>query len=273
MKNLIKEFIASNIFYTMPCVFFLLIVRNALEKYCFQRIAICCGLTHKNNKIYRFNRSCWHLFYYLMAVMHTAIVLHDKPWMKDDAHFWTFHEHRMTTDVWFLVVLNLSYFFSLIIKLLTTKIRKDFAENMVHHIIAILLIFQAIFMNLYHVASFTILILFPSDIFLELAKILIYLKYDIPSKVCFVLFSIVWVIMRLILYPMWIVYPSMLYSYEIVGPILYYINVIVFGSLMVLYLFWTYKIYLMDKRLIFEKILEDYRSDDDDYDAKFNKNR
>ncbi|CAG9858435.1 unnamed protein product [Phyllotreta striolata] len=219
----------------------------------------------EKHKISRFSKSCWHFSYYLVEFIHGVIILWGQPWFEDLKECWIGHpHHKITASLWIYYMINLTYYWSLLIHLFVNERRKDFLENAVHHTIAMLLIYISFVLKFHRIGTITIVVLFVSDIFLEMAKILKYLNKELPCTVCFGIFTIVWTVSRLIIYPSWVLKQTL-----IVGPSEYIKKVTLSMYLMntllclvgLLSIFWTIQIYKVVWKVLNGQELQDERSD------------
>ncbi|GER31898.1 LAG1 longevity assurance homolog 3 [Striga asiatica] len=115
-----------------------------------------------------------------------------------------------------------------------------------------------------------------TDPFLEIGKISKYRGAEALASCSFVLFVLLWVLLRLIYYPFWILWST---SYEVImfvdkekhkvdGPIYYYIFNTLLFSLLVLHIYWFMLMFrmLVDQIKAGGKVSEDVRSDSEDED-------
>jgi sphingoid base N-palmitoyltransferase len=112
----------------------------------------------------------------------------------------------------------------------------------IHHVLTLVLISLSWVCNLHRVGSLVLLVHDCADILLEAAKAL---KYSGPQKACdvvFGLFTLLWLVTRLGLYP------RIIYSTSVEAPMIlpmypvYYIFNSLLIMLLILHLIWTYMI-------------------------------
>ena len=138
----------------------------------------------------------------------------------------------------------------------------------IHHVNSIVML---VYTYYWQVPSIMILLCFICDIsdpFLELAKICVYLKYDLGSSAMFGIFAVVFTTVRLFLHPAIIIYPTLttLHSYsEKIGSYhFYYVINSCFLLLFGLNIYWEHFIIKLLKHLLFDKSnVKDTRSDDE----------
>ena len=107
----------------------------------------------------------------------------------------------------------------------------------------------------------------PGDILLEAAKLAVYAKRAVLQDVIFVIFTIFWVITRLVLYYAIVLWTTMYAAAEVVSffPVYFFFNslLLILGALQI---YWTVEIFKIAKNAINAGPgnIEDTRSDDED---------
>uniref|UniRef100_A0A667Y0S6 Ceramide synthase 5 n=1 Tax=Myripristis murdjan TaxID=586833 RepID=A0A667Y0S6_9TELE len=175
-------------------------------------------------------------------------------------------------------VAELAFYWSLMFSQFTDNKRKDFIIMLVHHLATITLITFSYANNMLRAGTLVMCVHDASDIFLEAAKMANYAKYQRLCDGLFVVFSIIFFLTRLVIYPFWIVYSVLFESWEIVGP--YQSWWLLNGLLLVLqalHVIWFYLITRIAVKAIFRgKVSKDERSDvesssDEDSNSSCNK--
>ncbi|KAJ7412982.1 Ceramide synthase 4 [Pitangus sulphuratus] len=164
---------------------------------------------------------------------------------------------------WFYL-LELSFYCSLVATLPFDVKRKDFKEQIIHHITTITLISVSYCANMIRFGMIVMLVHDASDYFLELAKMLHYLKWQRVCEVVFIAFAVVFIISRLVIFPL------IVYYYFVTKLPLFPVSCLINAFLVVLqllHIFWSYLIIQM----IFTVILrgekrQDARSDTEESD-------
>jgi hypothetical protein len=130
-------------------------------------------------------------------------------------------DQTVTRDVWWHLMITLSFYMSELMGLFFDVKRKDFWSMFIHHVVSIVLFFFAWKSNLYRMFMVALVLLDCSEILLEvlfstevikilpsvvlqLSKIMVYLGHDRISFVTFFTFLFVWVVTRLGYYPFWL---------------------------------------------------------------------
>lgn len=158
---------------------------------------------------------------------------------------------------------ELAFYWSLMLSQFTDIKRKDFLIMLIHHLATITLITFSYANNMLRAGTLVMCVHDASDIFLEAAKLANYAKYQRLCDGLFVLFSIIFFITRLVIYPFWIIYTVLVESWEIIGP--YQSWWLLNGLLLVLqvlHIIWFYLIARIAIKAIFKgKVSKDDRSD------------
>ena len=112
----------------------------------------------------------------------------------------------------------------------------------VHHVLTLTLIALSWICNLHRIGSLVLLVHDCADIFLEAAKSLKYANLQKACDIIFGIFTVTWVVTRLMLYPR-IIYSSSVEAPQILPmyPVYYIFNSLLM-ALLVLHLIWSYMI-------------------------------
>ena len=176
----------------------------------------------------------------------------DKPWFYDTLECWKeWPGHHFTNDIYWYYVIEASFYLSLLPALLTDHKRKDFLEMVVHHVATLLLMSLSWVYNFVRVGTLVLVLHDAVDSWLEAAKIAKYLKRDKAAEILFLIFTMVWIVTRVIVFPFKIVYSSMFESYPILNETrdyfsrIYYVMNVLLCTLQVLHIIWSYYISLV----------------------------
>ncbi|XP_009078167.1 PREDICTED: ceramide synthase 4-like, partial [Acanthisitta chloris] len=214
----------------------------------------------------RFCEACWRFVFYLTSFTWGLALLYDKPWAWDHTVCWLkFPQQPLPPTLGWFYLLELSFYCSLVATLPFDVKRKDFKEQIIHHIATITLIFVSYCANLIRFGVMVMVLHDASDYILELAKMLHYLKYKRACEGAFLIFAVVFITSRLVLFPL------LIYYYLVSKLPLYPISCVMTAFLMVLlllHIFWSYLIL----RMTFNVILcgakrQDTRSDTEESDG------
>ncbi|XP_076215694.1 ceramide synthase 4-like isoform X2 [Aptenodytes patagonicus] len=182
----------------------------------------------------KFCEASWRFTFYFTSFFSGLALLYDKPWFWDHTVCWLRFPQQ------------------------------DFKEQIIHHIATITLIFVSYCANLIRFGMIIMLVHDASDYILELAKMLHYMKWKQVCEAVFIVFAVVFIISRLVIFPL------ITYYYFVTKFQLFLISCLINTFLMVLQLlhvFWSYLIIQM----IFSVILhgakrKDARSDTEESD-------
>ncbi|KAL8197487.1 UNVERIFIED_CONTAM: hypothetical protein K2H54_026572 [Gekko kuhli] len=129
----------------------------------------------------------------------------------------------------------------------------DFKAHVVHHLAALCLMFCSYSANYVRLGTLVMIVHDCADFWLEAAKIFNYAHWENACSVLFVIFSIVFFITRLILFPFWIIRATAYYP-------IYYSTTFVMayfffnGQLLILqclHIYWSYLVFNILKKFIF----------------------
>ncbi|XP_068900498.1 ceramide synthase 5-like [Tenebrio molitor] len=116
----------------------------------------------------KFSESFWRCCYYTSAWTAAVLIVWDKPWFWDLDQCWTeFLDQAVTRDVWWHLMITLSFYLSELMGLYLDVKRKDFWPMFIHHVTSIVL-FAFVWKSNFHRLNMVGLVLFDCcDILLE----------------------------------------------------------------------------------------------------------
>uniref|UniRef100_A0A8C5M165 Ceramide synthase 3 n=1 Tax=Leptobrachium leishanense TaxID=445787 RepID=A0A8C5M165_9ANUR len=222
--------------------------------------------------IKKFQESCWRFTFYLAALIGGVAVLYDKPWFHDVWEVWVgYPKQEVLTSQYWYYVLELGFYWSLLFSIASDVRRKDFNVQVVHHLATIFLLNFSWSVKYIRVGTLTLLVHDVSDILLEAAKMCSYADWKKSCNALFILFAVVFVISRLIIFPFWILYATLVYPlYYCPRFFLYYFFNMIMFVLQFLHIYWTYLIFKMVKKVISGNMSGDDRSDKEEEDSEGN---
>ncbi|GFP91132.1 lag1 longevity assurance homolog 2 [Phtheirospermum japonicum] len=212
-------------------------------------------------KIVKCSESLWKLTYYGTIELCTLAAIYQEPWFIDVKEYftgWPDQELKLSVKLVYMCECGF-YTYSIAALLLWETRRKDFSVMMSHHVITVFLI------------AFSYM---TSDVFLEAAKVFKYSGNELGASVCFGLFAVSWVILRLIFYPFWVIRSTSYYLCEVLvlsqpySATLYYFFNTMLLTLLVFHIYWWILICAMITRQLKNRgqVGEDIRSDSEDDD-------
>uniref|UniRef100_A0A3Q3VUE2 Uncharacterized protein n=1 Tax=Mola mola TaxID=94237 RepID=A0A3Q3VUE2_MOLML len=189
---------------------------------------------------------------------------HTSPWMWDTRQCWYGYPYQvMTPGLYHYYMTELAFYWSLMFSQFTDIKRKDFLVMFIHHLATVSLISFSYVNNMVRIGSLVMCVHDASDFLLEVAKLANYAKYQHLCDFLFIVFSVVFFITRLVIYPIWVLNSTMFESWTIVGP---YPSWWLFNFLLlvlqVLHIIWSYLIArIAVKAMLRGKVCNDVRSD------------
>ncbi|NWI55430.1 CERS4 synthase, partial [Calyptomena viridis] len=213
----------------------------------------------------KFCEAGWKFTFYFTSFFSGLALLYDKPWFWDPTLCWLkFPQQPLPPALGWFYLLELSFYCSLVATLPFDVKRKDFKEQIIHHIATITLIFVSYCANMIRFGIIIMLVHDASDYILELAKMLHYLKWQRLCEVVFLVFALVFIVSRLV------VLPLLIYYYFVTKVQLFPVSCLINAFLVILQLlhvFWSYLIIQMIFRVILRgEKRQDARSDTEESD-------
>ncbi|XP_039273043.2 ceramide synthase 5-like [Styela clava] len=220
----------------------------------------------------KFLETSWRFVFYSGVFAYGFGFLWKAPWLWDHAQCWIGFPHQnLDKATYIYYIAEASFYTSLLLSIMKDVRRKDFFEQLIHHIATLFLIIFSYFANFVRVGTLVMAIHDISDIFLEGAKCVSYLKYAKTSEILFIIFAITFIVTRIIIFPFWIIHTSAIKSFAIIGPFAscYFFNALL-GVLQCLHLYWASIILRMAWKMLFPvsgEALKDDRSDTEELSA------
>ncbi|KAM4738701.1 ceramide synthase 4a isoform 1-T1 [Anableps anableps] len=214
----------------------------------------------------KFCEASWRFVFYLVSFTAGLGSLIDTPWFWDHKECWRGYPKQPVADAhYWYYILELSFYLSLLLSVSVDVKRKDFKEQVVHHIATIFLIGFSYSANYVRVGTLVMLVHDSSDFLLESAKMFHYAVWTTTCDSLFVIFAVVFLVTRLVVFPCRIVHTTMVVSREFFQPFFgyYFFNVLLL-VLQALHIFWAYLILRMVYKFVFTgKVERDERSDEE----------
>ncbi|PIO31003.1 hypothetical protein AB205_0143050 [Aquarana catesbeiana] len=146
--------------------------------------------------------AAWRFTFYLIAFIAGIAVLIDKPWFHDLREVWRdFPKQTMLPSQYWYYMIELGFYWSLLFRVAFDVKRKDFKEQIIHHVATIILISFSWCANYIRVGTLVMVIHDSSDFFLESAKMFNYAGWIDTCNNIFVVFALVFIITRIIILP------------------------------------------------------------------------
>uniref|UniRef100_A0A3B3DSF7 Ceramide synthase 2-like n=1 Tax=Oryzias melastigma TaxID=30732 RepID=A0A3B3DSF7_ORYME len=183
----------------------------------------------------KFGEAAWRFFFYLTAFVAGLVSLFDRPWFWDHRECWRQYPFQ------------------------------DFKEQVIHHLATIILLSFSYCANYIRIGTLILLLHDSSDILLESAKMFHYgTGWKKTCDSLFVVFSVVFLVTRLVIFPSKLIRATLLLSMEVFEPFVgYYFFNILLMVLQVLHIFWAGLILRMVFKFLKGKLEKDERSDEE----------
>ncbi|XP_030586663.1 ceramide synthase 2 [Archocentrus centrarchus] len=217
----------------------------------------------------RFSEASWRCAFYFFAFVGGILALYDKPWVYDLREVWAgFPKQSLLPSQYWFYLSEMGFYLSLVFSLTFDVKRKDFKEQVIHHMATLTLLSFSWISNYIRIGTLVMVIHDSSDILLEGAKVLNYAKYHRTANGIFVVFTAVFMVTRLIIFPFWLIHCTWVYPLELFPPFFgYYFFNIMLLVLQLLHLYWAVLISRMVYKFIFSQLEGDDRSDEEEDDS------
>uniref|UniRef100_A0A8C5N831 Ceramide synthase 5 n=1 Tax=Gouania willdenowi TaxID=441366 RepID=A0A8C5N831_GOUWI len=167
----------------------------------------------------KFCESMWRFTFYLCIFTYGFQFLWQCSWMWDTRHCWYGYPYQvLTPGLYRYYVIELAFYWSLMFSQFVDIKRKDFLIMFIHHLATVGLISFSYVNNMARVGSLIMCVHDSSDFLLEAAKVANYAKYQRLCDSLFIVFSVVFFITRLVIYPVWLLNSTLFESWDIIGP-------------------------------------------------------
>ncbi|AWP04284.1 putative ceramide synthase 2-like [Scophthalmus maximus] len=214
----------------------------------------------------KFGEAAWRFVFYLGAFVAGLACLIDRPWFWDHRECWRQYPLQpMERAHYWYYMLELGFYSSLLLRISVDIKRKDFKEQVIHHLATIFLLSFSYCANYIRVGTLVMLLHDSSDILLESAKMFNYgTGWRKTCDAVFVVFAVVFLVTRLVIFPSKIIHTTLVLSMDVFEPFVgfYFFNVLLM-VLQVLHIFWASLILRMVHKLLKGKLEKDERSDEE----------
>lgn len=220
----------------------------------------------KPSKTKKFGEAAWRFFFYLTAFVAGLSCLVDKPWFWDLRECWRQYPFQpMESAHYWYYMLELGFYGSLLLRISVDVKRKDFKEQVVHHLATIFLLSFSYCANYIRIGTLVMLLHDSSDILLEPAKMFNYgAGWGRSCDTLFVMFAVIFLVTRLVIFPSKIIHTTLVLSMEVFEPFAgYYFFNILLMVLQGLHIFWAKLILHMVYKFLKGKLEKDERSDEE----------
>lgn len=214
----------------------------------------------------KFTEASWRFAFYLCSSFGGVLALHDKPWFYDLREVWAgFPKQSLLDSQYWYYIIEMSFYGSLLFSVAADVKRKDFKEQLVHHWATLTLLSFSWCANYIRIGTLVLLVHDASDVLLESAKMFNYAGWETTCNSIFVVFALVFVVTRLIIFPFWLIHCTWVYPLDQFEPFFgYYFFNVMLMVLLLLHVFWASLILRMVKKCLFGKLKGDERSDEEE---------
>ncbi|XP_071782071.1 ceramide synthase 4a [Centroberyx gerrardi] len=214
----------------------------------------------------KFCEASWRFVFYLIAFTAGLGSLIDTPWFWNHRECWRGYPKQPVAEAhYWYYIMELGFYWSLLLCVSVDVKRKDFKEQIIHHIATIFLIGFSYCANYVRVGTLVMLVHDSSDFLLESAKMFNYAGWRKTCDTLFVIFSLVFLVTRLVVFPGRVVHSTLVVSLDYFQPYFgyYFFNALLL-VLQALHIFWAYLILRMVYKFVFlGKVERDERSDEE----------
>ncbi|KAJ8277341.1 hypothetical protein GJAV_G00074150 [Gymnothorax javanicus] len=202
----------------------------------------------------KFCEACWRFVFYLIAFSAGLASLIDKPWFWDSKECWNGFPHQAVSDAqrWYYV-LELGFYWSLVLRISADIKRKDFKEQIIHHIATVFLIGLSYCGNYIRVGTIVMLVHDSSDFLMESAKMFNYAAWSKTCDALFVAFAVVFLVTRLVVFPFKVIHSTLFLFRDVFDPFFgyYFFNALLL-VLQALHIYWACLIIRMICKFVFK---------------------
>ncbi|TMS09752.1 ceramide synthase 2 [Larimichthys crocea] len=214
----------------------------------------------------KFGVAAWRFFFYFIAFTAGLASLIDKPWFWDTYECWReYPVQPMERAQYWYYMLELGFYISLLLQISVDIKRKDFKEQVIHHLATIFLLIFSYCGNWIRIGTLIMVLHDCSDVLLEAAKMFNYgTGWRGMCNTLFVVFTSAFFVTRLVIFPSKIIHNTLTRSMEMFEPcfIYYFFNTLLM-VLQALHIFWFGIILRMVYKLLEGKMNKDERSDEE----------
>ena len=220
----------------------------------------------------KFHENLWYSVWHTLSFLVNLWILLNSAWFKPlflyldyEQLYRDYESHELEPPVRLFYLVSLGFWTSCLLFLGIETIRKDALQMLIHHIVTVTLIGVS-FLSNYHRFGLVVLILHDVvDIFLYIAKCFTYKKIRLGSDVFFAVFAVVFLIARLILFPVYCLIPA--YITSRLDPVACF-SATLLTALYCLHIFWWTLIWKLIKKTLEGSGIESDSRSEDELDAK-----
>ncbi|CAL4128430.1 unnamed protein product [Meganyctiphanes norvegica] len=205
--------------------------------------------------------------FHLLFEFAGTLILYKKPWLWDMSLCWQdWPHHAIDDDIWWFFMVGMAYFWSLIV--IHASTRKDRTQMMIHHATTIFLMTFSWVCNFIRIGTLVLMSHEYVDLPIMASKMFQYAGKPKYNEPCYAVFIILWIILRLIIFPFWILYSGLYdpYAQKALNMPAAYVFTCLLSVLMILNITWTLIIIRIGVRKLTGGTVRDIRSSTEDSD-------
>ncbi|XP_028988295.1 ceramide synthase 2-like [Betta splendens] len=214
----------------------------------------------------KFAEAAWRFVFYLTAFLAGLRSLIDKPWFWDLRECWKqYPVQPMHRAHYWYYMLELGFYGSLLLRISADVRRKDFKEQVLHHLATTSLLGFSYCANYVRIGTVVMLLHDSADVLLESAKMFNYgTGWKKTCDALFVAFAAVFLVTRLVIFPSKVIHTTLVLSMDFFQPFFgYYLFNALLMVLQALHVFWAALILRMVYKFLKGELQKDERSDDE----------
>uniref|UniRef100_A0A9R1SH54 Ceramide synthase 3b n=2 Tax=Cyprinus carpio TaxID=7962 RepID=A0A9R1SH54_CYPCA len=183
----------------------------------------------------KFKEASWRFAFYLCSSFGGVLALYDKPWFYDLREVWAgFPKQSLLDSQYWYYIIEMSFYGSLLFSV-AADVKRKVRMHYFHYIIRCL-----------------VLLFFC---FSKSAKMFNYAGWETTCNSIFVVFALVFMVTRLIIFPFWLIHCTWVYPLDQFEPFFgYYFFNVMLVVLLLLHMFWASLILRMVKKFLFGKV-------------------
>jgi len=227
------------------------------------------------NKLNRFCEQGWSFIYYSTFLGLGLSIYLNSPYSFNTDHLWIGYPYTlMSKQMKLYYIGQIAFFLHQIVVLHAEKPRKDYLAYLIHHIATIFLLVASYMVNGTRAGNTILVCMDSADLFLSLAKSLLYLKFSTVAEILFGVFVVVWIATRHILY-MFILYAAIFkahyfgkigYAKGQLTPVVWFLCCAMLVTLQILCIYWLFLVFKVIAKKMQKGAVSDVRSDDEEDD-------
>eukprot|EP00730_Choanoeca_flexa_P015593 TRINITY_DN7193_c0_g1_i2.p2 TRINITY_DN7193_c0_g1~~TRINITY_DN7193_c0_g1_i2.p2 ORF type:complete len:336 (+),score=38.46 TRINITY_DN7193_c0_g1_i2:42-1049(+) len=208
--------------------------------------------------------------YYMLGFLICSAIVADVEYWPDTLECWkdVFTTQTRSQDEEAYYILELAYYTGgIFVHIFIDKPLNDFYVMLLHHVVTVCLILFSYLAGYHRIGILVLLCHDVSDVFLDYAKCLHYLDYDILSTVTFVNLLATWAYYRLYVYPSKVIYSTAVETIQLLGYEncdYYWVFNIWLSTLVVLHVYWFSLLVKIAVRKLTQQELADIREQPSD---------